>query len=246
MSIKKVVMTKQGKRFFVKDNSQDLHTQHGFVKAEDLKGAQEGQKLMTNTKKELFIFSPSFIDIFSKIKRNAQIIPLKDVGSIITETGLGSSSKVVDAGAGTGALACFLAHLVKEVITYDIREDFLKTVKYNIDFLGLKNVKAKKKDIYEGVDEYDADVITLDLPEPWKVLSHAASSLKPGGFVVSYSPSIPQTADFVNAVKENDHFVHVKTIEIIEREWEVEGRKVRPKTTGIGHSGFLSFARRLQ
>ena len=63
--------------------------------------------------------------------------------------------------------------------------------------------------------------------------------------MVSYSPSIPQVIDFVNAVRKNESFVYLKTVEIIEREWEVEERRVRPKSKGIGHSGFLSFARKV-
>ncbi|MBI4176564.1 MAG: hypothetical protein HY518_05140 [Candidatus Aenigmarchaeota archaeon] len=89
------------------------------------------------------------------------------------------------------------------------------------------------------------DAVTLDVPEPWKALPHAAAALKAGGFLVSYSPSVPQAADFVNAVLGDASFVHIKTFEIIEREWEISGRKVRPVTAAIGHSGFISIVRKL-
>ena len=151
-----------------------------------------------------------------------------------------------DAGAGSGALSCFLAAIAKEVVTYDIREDFIKVVKANIEFLGLKNIKIKHKDIYNETDEEDIDVVTLDVPEPWKALDNVSKALKPGGFLVSYSPSIPQVADFVNDVRKNTDFIYIKTVEITEREWEVEERKVRPKSRGLGHSGFLSFARKVK
>ena len=85
----------------------------------------------------------------------------------------------------------------------------------------------------------------LDLPEPWKAIDNCSKAIKPGGFLVSYSPSVPQVADFVNAIRKNESFVYLKTAEITEREWEVEERKVRPKSTSIGHSGFLSFARKV-
>ena len=180
-----------------------------------------------------------------RIRRSAQIIPLKDVGLIVAETGVNNKSKIVDAGSGSGALACFLANLVKEVITYEIREDFIKIVKDNIDFLNLKNVKIKKKDIYNGIDEKNVDLVVLDLPEPWKALKSAEKALKPGAFLVSYSPTIPQVMDFVNEARENKHFTYIKTSEIIEREWEIEGRKVRPRSQAIGHSGFISFVRKI-
>ena len=75
-------------------------------------------------------------------------------------------------------------------------------------------------------------------------LVSGSKSLKPGGFLVSYSPSVPQVADFVNAVRKRNDFIHTKTSEIIEREWEVEDRKVRPKSISIGHSGFMSIVRK--
>jgi len=245
-SIKKVLITRQGRKFYAKELGQDLHTQYGYVKKEELKKAKEGDLVKSNTNKEFFIFNPSFIDLYRKIKRDAQIIPLKDIGLIIAETGINKSSKVLDAGSGSGALACFLAAIAKEVISYEIREDFIEIVKSNIEFLKLKNIKIKNKDIYKEIDDKNIDVIILDVPEPWNAIENCAKALNPGGFLVSYSPSIPQVADFVNALRKNEHFVYLKSIEITEREWEVEERKVRPKSSGLGHSGFLSFARKVQ
>jgi len=242
--IKKILITKEGKKFYVKDPSSDLHTQFGLIKKEDLiKGV--GEKVISNTNKKFTIIEPNFMDIFKKIKRDAQIIPLKDVGTIISETGINSNSKVVDSGSGSGALSCLLANLVKEVTTYEIREDFVKIVEHNIELLGLKNIKIKNKDVYQGIDEKNVDLVTLDLPEPWKALDSASSALKVGGFLVSYSPSIPQVMDMVSSIIKREEFIHIKTIEIIEREWEVNERKVRPKSKILGHSGFLSISRRI-
>jgi len=130
-------------------------------------------------------------------------------------------------------------------VTYEIRDDFIEIVKKNIEFLGLKNIEIKKMNIYEEVEEKNIDVVTLDLPEPWKAIESCSKALKPGGFLVSYSPSVPQVSDFVNAIRQNENFVYLRTVEIFEREWEVEERKVRPKSQGIGHSGFLTFARKV-
>jgi len=245
MTIKKILITRHGKKFYAKDLESDLHTQYGFVNREDLKKSKEGDLVKSNTEKEFFVFNPSFIDLYRKIKRDAQIIPLKDIGFIIGETGINKESKVLDAGSGSGALACFLASIAKEAITYEIREDFIEIVKSNIDFLQLKNIKIKNKDIYEEIEDKDIDVIILDVPEPWKAIENCSKALKPGGFLVSYSPSVPQVADFVNALRKNESFVYLKTCEITEREWEVEERKVRPKSASIGHSGFMSFARKV-
>lgn len=234
---------REGKKFYVRELNKDFHTQFGYIKAKDLK--KKKGKVITNTKKEMYIFEPSFIDVYRKIKRAPQIITLKDIGIIIAETGVNSKSKVVDAGAGSGALACFLANIAKEVVSYEIRKDFFKVVEYNKKLLGLKNLKIKNKDIYQGIIERNVDLITLDLPEPWKVLKNVDKALKVGGFIVSYSPTVPQVMDFVKEAGKNNNFVHIKTIELIKREWDVKERVVRPKTSIINHTGFLTFLRKI-
>jgi len=238
----KILMNQSGKKFLVRDIKKDYHTKYGFFKKEDL---HKNSKIKSNIGKVFNVFDASFIDLFKKIKRDAQIIPLKDIGLIVTETGINNKSKVVDAGSGSGAVACFLANLVKEVVTYEIREDFIEIVKHNIKQLGLKNIKIKNKDIYEKIYEKNVDLVNLDVPSPWKALKSAEKALKVGGFLVSYSPTIPQVMDFVDAVRKNKNFAYLKTSEIIEREWEVEDRKVRPRSQAIGHSGFVSFVRRI-
>ena len=240
---KEVVVSKP-RYYYVEDPSKDYHTAEGIIKKADLK-KKDGTIAKTNTNKEFVVFSGTFIDDYRKIKRLPQIIPLKDIGIIMAETGVAKQSRVVDAGTGSGALACFLAHHVKEVTSYDIKKEHIEVAKKNVKALGLKNVKIKNKNIYQGADEKDIDLLVLDVPEPWNAIRTAENALKVGGFLVSYSPTIPQVMDFVNTIANNKNFIVIKTIEMIERKWDVYQRKVRPKSEGIGHSGFLTFIRRI-
>ena len=238
----KILITDKGKKFFYKGD--DLHTQYGCIKKPEIEKAKPGDVLKTNTGKEMLLTNGIFMDFYSKIKRGAQIIPLKDMGSIVAQTGINSKSRVLEAGSGSGGLCCFLANIVEKVFTYEIREDFAKIVKKNIENLNLTNVEQKHKDIYEGIDEKNLDLVVLDLPEPWKVVPHV-KAIKHGGFLVSYSPCTPQVSDFIEDVSKSDELIYIKTVEIIEREWEFSGRKIRPKSQPIGHSGFMSFVRRI-
>ncbi len=241
--IKKIAISKNGKKYYIRDLSRDYHTHEGFIKKEDLE--KNSSIVKTNTGDELYILNPNFIDLYRKIKRLPQIIPLKDIGIIIANTGINRNSIVLDAGSGSGALAIFLSNIAKEVISYEIRDDFIKIVKENIKSLGIKNLKIKKKDVYQGIDEKNLDLITLDVPKPWIVLEHAGKSLKLGAFLVSYSPTIVQAMDIVNNLPEHKNLLHVKTVEILEREWEIEERRVRPKSRILGHSGFITFIRKV-
>ena len=236
----KILINDKNKKFIVKDNTNEVHTNFGLI---DISKAKLG-RVKSNTGHEFTLVEADFIDLYRKIKRKAQIIPLKDIGLIITETGLNKDSVVIEAGSGSGALGCFLAKICKKVYSYEIREDFFNLVKKNIDYLNIDNLVLKNKDAKKGFSEKNVDVIILDLPDPWDLINVSKKSLKLGGFLVSYSPTIPQVMDFVNNL--DNSFIHIKTAEIIEREWDVVNRKVRPKSQAIGHSGFLTFTRKIK
>jgi tRNA (adenine57-N1/adenine58-N1)-methyltransferase len=239
-----VVVQKQD-RHFITDTSKNFHTKFGEIKKEFF-SEKDGAKISIGNQ-EYKLLTPCFIDLYLEINRLAQIIPLKDIGSIITFTGINRDSKIVDAGSGSGGLSLFLAGIAKEVKTYDIKEENVELVRKNISFLGMKNIEANHGDIYDSknINEKDIDVFTLDVPEPWNAVETAENVLKTGGFLVCYSPCIPPLSDFLEAVNKNENFEHMRTIEIIERDWEFDGRKIRPESQQIGHSGFLSFIRKI-
>lgn len=241
---KEVILSKQ-RFYYVLDDKNDFVAEEGKINKKDLK-KKDGSIIKTNNNKEFVIFSAGFIDNYKKIGRLAQIITLKDIGQIITETGINSKSKVIDAGTGSGALACYLAHICKEVTSYDIRDDAIEISKKNKDFLNLKNLKIKKKDIFKGFDEKDIDLIVLDMPNPWNAIKSCENSLKIGGYLVIYVPTILQISDFVNEINKYESFVYLKTIELIERQWKIDGRVARPTSDAIGHTGFMTFCRKIK
>ena len=232
------------KKYYVDDLKKDFSTQYGIISKKDLK-KKPGTIVKSSMDKEFIILDADFIDEYKRIKRTSQIMILKDIGHIISYTGINNKSKVVDAGTGCGANAIYLAHICKEVTSYDINPENVKVAKENIKNLGMKNIKVKEKSIFSGIDEKDVDLIVLDLPTPWNAIKAAEKSLRVGGYLVCYNPQITQTADFVNAVMANERFICEKTIELIERSWKIDGRVARPRSGGIGHTGFLTFVRRV-
>lgn len=235
----------KAKTYFITDLSKDVQTLYGTISRSDL-SKPSGSIIKTDMDKEFVILDASYIDIFKRIRKLPQTIPLKDIGIIIAETGLNKDSIVVDGGIGSGALAGALAHIAKHVTAYEIRDDCIKTAEINLKHLGITNITIKKKSLYEGIDEKDVDLVTIDVPEPWQVIKHAAKALKIGGFMVNYSPNTTQVQEFVNEVQKHDSLLYAKTIEIIERLWKVEGKIVHPKGTDIGHSGFITFVRKIK
>ncbi len=241
------VLINEKKKFLVKDASRDFHTQFGFISKEDL--SKEKGVVKTNKGEEFFILNPTFRDLWGRLKRGPQTIRLKDVGIIITELGINKKSFVLDAGTGSGSLALILATIAKKVVSYEKREEFFKIAEENKKMFGLKNLIIKNKDVLSA-REKNIDAVTLDLPEPFNVIKHLTPRVKVGAFISTYLPQIDQVKDLVKKVedhnKENkEKLIYIKTVEILEREWIVDNKRLRPKNIMLGHTAFISFFRRV-
>lgn len=229
------------KVYYIKDSSKDYHTEFGLIKAKDLKK----KKAKTNTGKEFFILEAGFIDNYRKIKRGAQIITPKDAGVIITETGIGKKSKVLEAGGGSGGLTVVLGNICGEVITYEQKKEFVKIIKENVEACGLTNVKIRNKNVTKRITEKNLDLVMLDMLNPEKVVEHATKSLKQGGFLAAYLPSVTQIVSFVKKIEKTKGLVLVKVLETIQREWKISGKIARPEFRMLGHTGFLVISRKI-
>ena len=100
------------------------------------------------------------------------------------------------------------------------------------------------RDIYEGIDEDDLDRVVLDLPEPWRVVKHASSALRPGGSCSRTCRRSCQVARLREEL-EASAFGMAQTLEVLHRTWHVEGQSVRPDHRMVAHTGFLTTARLL-
>ena len=231
----KVLIHESGRRWLVRDEMKDFHTQFGPVPSGQLKPG-----LIENTKGQRFsVLEASYIDMFRSLQRRAQVILPKDAAMILATTGAGRKDVVVDAGAGSGWLACFLGHHVRRVYTYDIVESHVKIASANAERMGLTNVSCTHHDIYSGIPK-KCDILTLDVPEPWRVLPSAQKKVK--RFVVCYNPSITQSQRTVNEAKDLGLVVW-DVHEVAVRSWDIDGQKVRPKKDEIGPTGFLTYLR---
>jgi hypothetical protein len=107
------------------------------------------------------------------------------------------------------------------------------------------NLIVREANVYDGILESDVDRIVLDLPEPWQVLPHALDSLRSGGIIACYSPSIVQVQRTVEALEETRSFTQIESLEVLYRPWQIKGQAVRPVQQMVSHTAFLTFARRL-
>ena len=238
MKIKKVLFHK-GKKYYWKEG--DLHTEYGLITEKDLKTKS---KVQTHKGKTFISFPASFLDNLEKMKRGPQIMTPKDIGEIITRTGMNKNSKVLEIGSGSGALTLFMARIVKQVVSYEIRKDHLKIVEKNLNNFEIKNVKLVNQDASEKITEKSFDIATIDVAEPWTVIDNIEKALTSGGYIVSYSPSINQVENLIKATNENKNLRVLKTLETIERPWDITGKAIHPSFRLLGHTAFLTFIRK--
>lgn len=230
------------KNYLVTVEKRQFSTEYGNFDLGSLIGKEYGTKISTHMGKKYHAIEARTPDLLRKIKRMPQVIMKKDAGVIASYTGLNKGDIVVEAGTGSGAMTIFLAGIVKKVISYERREEFQKVAKENLEKCGIKNVKLKLGDVEKGIKEKDIDVVILDLGAPEKVIPHAKKVLKPGGFLVVYSPVVEQITRIRDVMS---GFAEIETIEIIKREWDVGDNKTRPRTRMLGHTAFLTFARKV-
>jgi len=198
--------------------------------------------------KLFWILKPSIKDKLQGLKRKAQIILPRDTAQIIINCSIQSGHKVLEAGIGSGSLTIALASIVSpngKVISYDNREDFIKHAMKNIKKAYLESfVETKLKDVTMGISEKNLDAIILDIPNPWDAVGHAYKSLKPGGYLCTFSPLSSQVENTVKEIKKHS-FIEIETTENIQRKMIVNDYGMRPSFDMLGHTGYLTFARKV-
>lgn len=213
-------------------------------------GRPEGFRMLSQREIPFFVFRPTINDHVVNMPRGAQVIYPKDLGIMIQYADIYPGAKVVEAGLGSGALTTALLRAVGQqgqVISYEVRRDFIENAQANLrHFLGeTANHIIRELNIYEQFDDDNIDRLLLDLPEPWRVVHLAVPRLRPGAIVCSYSPTVFQVKSFCEALRHARCFANVLTLETLLRRWNVEQISVRPELRMIGHTAFLTFARKI-
>lgn len=231
----------------------EFHSHHGRVGHEELIGKSEGSVVRSSQGSVFIVFRPTLNDYVLKMKRGAQVVYPKDIGAIITHGDICPGATVIEAGSGSGSLTLALARAVGtegRVVSYEVREDHHERAVANVEnwFEGIggkpENLELKVGDIFEGIDERDADRMVLDLPEPWHAIGTTTESLSPGGIFIAYVPTVPQVMQTVEALRRG-RFGFVTSFEVLHRTWKVEGQSVRPDHRMVAHTGFLITGRKL-
>lgn len=237
------------KTFLIRvEEGRQLHTHKGYLQLGELIGKPFGSAVKSSLGVTFYTLKPLIRDRLAKTVRRTQVMYPKDIGYLLIRTGIGPGKRVIEAGTGSGALTMALAEQVRpdgRVYSFDVNLEFQSIAGANIDRAGLSPyVELINKDAVEGFDVQEVDAVILDMATPWLIVSNAYDALIGSGVFASFSPTIEQVMKTVSALKTH-RFVEIETIELILRKINVEPNRTRPETLMIGHSGYLTTARKV-
>src|SRR4051794_18754642 len=182
--------------------------------------------------------------------RGAQVIYPKDAAQIVHEGDIFPGARVLEAGAGSGALTCSLLRAVGPtgtVVSYDVRDDHAVHAERNVTtFFGERppNWDLVIADVNDYTGE-EVDRAVLDMLAPWEVLDTVAGALVAGGVLMIYVATVTQLSRAVEALREQKCWTEPRAWESMQRGWHVVGLAVRPQHTMRGHTAFLINVRKL-
>jgi len=230
---------------------QEFHTHRGSVAHDDLIGSAEGVVVVTTGGSTYLALRPLLADYTVGMPRGAAVVYPKDAAQIVMMADVFPGARVVEAGAGSGALTCSLLRAVGDhgwVTSYERRPEFAEVARRNVErFFGGPHPawRLVVGDLAATLAERDVDRAVLDMLAPWEVLPEVADALVPGAVLCCYVATTPQLSRIVEGLREAGRFTEPAASESLFRTWHVDGLAVRPDHRMVGHTGFLVTARRL-
>jgi len=218
----------------------------GTIDGSRFKDLDDGSRL-TIVGREYTVFRPGTVELIESLERGAQIITPKDAATILMNCDIRSGTDVIEVGAGSGGLTTALLGAVApegHVFTVEFKEENAQRALRNVKRTGLdKYWTFMIGDAKDVPFDFTADVLTMDMPDPWLALDNLLPHLKNGGRICAYVPNMNQAESIVLALRERD-FAEVYALENMQRGLEVHPGGVRPAFEMLGHTGYLIFGRK--
>ncbi len=231
----------------------EFHTHRGSIPHDAVIGLEQGSVIKSSNGAVYLVMRPLLIDYVMSMPRGPQVIYPKDAAQIVHEGDIFPGARVLEAGAGSGALTCSLLRAVGpegRVVSYEQRADHAEHAERNVSvFHGGRapdNWQLIVSDVADSeLPDGSFDRAVLDMLAPWEVLESVARLLIPGGVLIIYVATVTQLSRAVEALRAQQCWTEPRSWETLQRGWNVVGLAVRPQHSMRGHTAFLIFTRRL-
>jgi hypothetical protein len=112
-----------------------FHTHRGSLSHDDLIGSPEGSVVTASSGTAYVALRPLLADYTLAMKRGATIVYPKDAAQILAYADVFPGARVLEAGAGSGALSCWLLRAIGpdgELVSFEARSDFAEIARENV------------------------------------------------------------------------------------------------------------------
>jgi tRNA (adenine57-N1/adenine58-N1)-methyltransferase len=228
-----------------------FHTAKGSIRHDELISQPEGIVVSSTGGTPFLVMRPLLNEFTVTMPRGAAVIYPKDAAQIVMSADVFPGARVLEAGAGSGALTCVLLRVIGpsgQLTSYERREDFANLARRNVEsFFGASppNWDLRVGDLVESLGGEPLDRVVLDMLAPWQCVTALAEVLVPGGVFCAYVTTTTQLAQTVETLRAHTGFTEPEATESLIRAWHVEGLAVRPRHNMVGHTGFVITARRM-
>jgi tRNA (adenine57-N1/adenine58-N1)-methyltransferase len=239
-----------------------FHTTKGAVEHDELIDRPEGLVVTSAGGTQFLAFRPLLNEFTVTMPRGAAVVYPKDAAQILMAADIFPGARVLEAGAGSGALTCSLLRAITEaghLVSVERREDFAAIARRNVEnfFAGPHPAwELQVAELDEALRPFDKlrageahgatfDRVVLDLLRPWDFIELLAEAMVSGGVLAAYVATTTQLARTVETLRVHGGFTEPDASETLVRAWHAEGLAVRPRHDMVGHTGFLITARRL-
>ncbi|BBU22528.1 tRNA (adenine(58)-N(1))-methyltransferase TrmI [Mycobacterium xenopi] len=230
----------------------EFHTHRGAIAHDAVIGMPEGSVVKSSSGDEFLALRPLLVDYVMSMPRGAQVVYPKDAAQIVHEGDIFPGARVLEAGAGSGALTCSLLRAVGphgQLTSYEVRADHAEHARRNVEaFFGRRpdNWQLVVGDVADcDLAAGSVDRAVLDMLAPWEVLDAVSRVVVAGGVLMVYLATVTQLSKTVEALRQLRCWTEPRAWETLQRGWNVVGLAVRPEHTMRGHTAFLVSARRL-
>ena len=113
-----------------------FHTHRGALSHDDIIGGPDGNVIRSQGGTPYVVFRPLLADFTLAAKRGAAVVYPKDAAQIVAFADVFPGARVLEAGAGSGALSCWLLRAVGEqgtLVSFERRPDFAEIARRNVE-----------------------------------------------------------------------------------------------------------------
>lgn len=186
----------------------EFHTHRGSIAHDAVIGLEQGSVVKSSNGALFLVLRPLLVDYVMSMPRGPQVIYPKDAAQIVHEGDIFPGARVLEAGAGSGALTLSLLRAVGpagQVISYEQRADHAEHARRNVSGCYGQppdNWRLVVSDLADSeLPDGSVDRAVLDMLAPWEVLDAVSRLLVAGGVLMVYVATVTQLSRIVEALR---------------------------------------------